>query len=518
MQESPRANDLLAAFHTVRITAPLDKLPASEQEAVRHLVDAAHLMDDIFLRQAYRRNLEVREELDRQNNPTLKTLFNIHYGPFNRIKGNEPFIPGHRKPKGATFYPEDMTKKEFESHLTNHPEDREAFESTHTLIERQEGTLIATPYNIAYHDLLEQAAASLRKAAAATMTPSLKRFLNLRAEAFETNEYEESERAWIDLDGPIEVTIGPYEVYEDELFGYKAAFEAFIGIVDQDATAQFKRIEASIPTLEKTIPHTTVIGKNRYNPITIVNEIMCAGDGRAGVQFTAYNLPNDEKIREEKGSKKVLIKNVSKAKYEHCWTPIIRRVMTPESGRKVSAQGAFTHTLLHEISHGLGPGTIVKNGRKTTVNKALKESYAVIEEAKADVLGVLIAQTLEEQGLLAPGTAETVAHSFIGGIFRSIRFGISEAHGGAGSIIYNYLEDEGAVELREGKVAVTEKVMDALANMANDILDIQARGDEEAARKLIAKHVDIKPHVSLLLELLEDLPVDIRPIFDTDEV
>jgi hypothetical protein len=192
--------------------------------------------------------------------------------------------------------------------------------------------------------------------------------------------------------------------------------------------------------------------------------------------------------------------------------------MTTESGEKVSAQGAFTHTLLHEISHGLGPGTIVKNGRKTTVNKALKESYAVIEEAKADVLGVLIAQTLEEQGLLAPGTAETVAHSFIGGIFRSIRFGISEAHGGAGSIIYNYLEDEGAVELREGKVAVTEKVMDALANMANDILDIQARGDEEAARKLIAKHVDIKPHVSLLLELLEDLPVDIRPIFDTDEV
>ncbi len=514
-------------FAPVKLTFDRSLINEKQRMVLKKLIEASKVMDEIFLRQVYSKNIEIREKLQKTKDELSKKeleLFNIYYGPFNRLEHDKPFIEGvGEKPLGANFYPEDMTKEEFENFLKEHPDLEKSFTSNFTVIRRdKEGKLIAVPYSKEYNELLKKASMLLKEAAEYCENPSVKKYLQLRAEAFLSNDYFESDIAWMDMkDNAIEVVIGPYEVYEDRLFGYKASFESFVTVKDPVESKKLKTIAKYLVEMEKNLPIPDMyknFNRGLSSPIAVVYEVYCGGDAGAGVQTTAFNLPNDERVREAKGSKKVLLKNVAEAKYKMCWIPIANTVLTPETLNNVSFNAYFTHTLLHEIAHGLGPGIIIKNGKKTTVNKELKEFYSIIEEAKADVLGVYNGIFLTKKGVFQKGFDRELITTFIGGIFRSIRFGINEAHGGGNIIIFNYLRETGVINYNPEteKFSVNlQKAEDSFTKLANEILMIQATGNYEKAKQFVNTYRVVKPEVKKALIKLKDVPVDIRPIFPT---
>ncbi len=514
----------LAKLAPVELGANVDRLPPRKQELVRKLVQASRLMDEIFLRQVYSKNLEIRNWLQRSKNPEDKIFleyFTIMFGPFDRLDDDKPFIGTEPKPLGANYYPEDMTKEAFFRWVKEHPEDKEAFESNFTIIRRQNGRLVAIPYSQAYRELLEPAAELLREAATLAENASLKRYLETRAQAFLSNDYFESDMAWMDLDDPdIEVVIGPYEVYEDRLLSYKAAFESFVTLVDQAESAKLARVAQYLNAMEKNLPIPDKfknLNRGSSSPIKVVNEVFTAGDTKAGIQTTAFNLPNDERVREAKGSKKVLLKNVAEAKFEKCWRPIVARVLAEDQLPLTRFDAYFNHTLMHEVSHGLGPGIVrLPDGSETTVSKELKETYPTIEEAKADVLGIYNIIFLADQGFFSPASLDTTFVTYLGGMFRSIRFGVQEAHGMANLIEFNYLTEKGAfqVDPKTGRFRVVlEKMRPAIRDLAHDILMLQATLDYQGAVKFIERYGKMPAALQRALDSLADLPVDIRPVY-----
>ena len=512
-------------FAPVKLSFNPELINEKQRIVLRKLIEATKIMDEIFLRQVYSRNVEIRNMLEKKNDELSKKeleLFNIYYGPFNRLEHDKPFIEGvGEKPLWANFYPEDMTKEEFENFLKEHPEKEEEFTSNFTVIRRdKEGKLVSIPYSEEYKPFLEKAAKLLKEAAENCENPTVKKYLQLRAKAFLSNDYFESDLAWMDMkNNAVEVVIGPYEVYEDRLFGYKASFESFVTVKDPVESKKLKTIAKYLVDMEKNLPIPDMyknFNRGLSSPIAVVYEVYCGGDAGAGVQTTAFNLPNDERVREAKGSKKVLLKNVAEAKYKMCWIPIANTVLSKDTLKNVSFDAYFTHTLLHEISHGLGPGIITKNGKKTTVNKELKEYYSTIEEAKADVLGVYNGYFLTEKGVFPKGFEKQLVTTFIGGIFRSIRFGINEAHGGGNIIIFNYLRELGVINYdpKTEKFSVNlEKAKDGFTKLANELLMLQATGNYEKTKQFVNTYKVIKPEVKKALEKLKDVPVDIKPIF-----
>jgi hypothetical protein len=494
-----------------------------QKNVLRKLVEASDVMNEIYLRQVYVKNLSIRASLETSTDPLDKAklaLFNLYKGPFNRLDHDRPFIGTEAKPAGANFYPEDMTKGEFESFVKDHPDQEKAFESPVTVIRRKDGKLVAVPYSMEYRELLTKAAGLLREAAESADNETVKTYLQKRADAFLSNDYFDSDMAWMDMkNNMVEAVIGPYEVYEDGLFGYKASFESFITVRDAVESEKLKMVARYLEAMEKNLPipeQYKNFSRGNLSPIVVANEVYCAGDAASGVQTTAFNLPNDEKVRVAKGSKKVLLKNVAKAKYEKCWIPITNRVMDPETLKNVSFDAYFTHTLLHEMSHGLGPGNIVKDGRKTTVNKELKDLYSTIEEAKADVLGVYNGYFLTDKGQFPKGFGDQLAATFVSGIFRSVRFGINEAHGGGNIIIFNYLTDVGVISFDKNtkKFSVKlNKAREGFTKIAKALLIMQATGDYARTKQFVHTYRLIRPEMKQALESLKDIPVDIRPIF-----
>jgi len=502
-------------------------LNPNEQQALYLLVKAAQLMDSIFLQQVYHKNEILLKELQTTKNqdyPVLLDYFTICFGPFDRLEQNRPFINlKEKKPAGANFYPPDMSKEEFQNWIKDHPEDEAAFTSNFTLIRRENQKLVVVPYSQAYLEKLQKAADYLRQAAALIENPSLKKYVLSRAEAFLSNDYFQSDMDWMDLtDHSIEVVIGPYEVYEDALFNYKASFEAFITLVDPAESSKLRIIARYLDRMERNLPIPAKYRNTRrgsLSPIVVVQEVFTAGDTKAGIQTTAFNLPNDERVREAKGSKKVLLKNVAQAKFQNCWLPIVYEVIAPEELPFITFDAYFNHVLMHEMSHGLGPGIIIKNGRETTVNKELKETYSVIEEAKADILGVYNTEFLIARRVL-PDTLRWQTYStFLGGIFRSIRFGISSAHGGANAISFNYIQQKGGFEYvkESGQFRVNrEKIASAVRDLARELLIIQATGDYQTAVQFVETYRKLPLEVQNALKRLENVPVDIRPVFSIE--
>jgi hypothetical protein len=484
---------------------------------------AAKIMDDIFLKQVYSKNEGILAELTSSNSKVdilTLDLFHIMFGPFDRLNHNEPFYGVMPKPKGANYYPEDMTKEEFQNWLTHHPEDEKAFTSEFTVIRRKDDKLIAIPYSEYYKDELTQAGNYLRKAAEYADNPSLKRYLLTRADAFLSNDYFESDMAWMDLkDHLIEVVIGPYEVYEDELFNYKAAFEAFITIRDPEESKKLARFASYLTDIEKNLPipekHKNY-ERGSESPVVVAQEVFSAGDTKAGVQTIAFNLPNDERVRKAKGSKKVMLKNMNEAKFNNILIPISKEVLATSQQQFVTFDAFFNHVLMHEISHGVGPGFIKIDDRETEVKKELKETYSHIEECKADILGMYNIIFMIEKGEYPRDFDREVWTTFLAGIFRSVRFGINDAHGSGNAIIYNYLLEKGGYEYDESIQVVRvnyEKIYDTVKELAHKLLMIQAEGDYQAAKTLIEKYAVISPSMEVLIGKLSDLPVDIKPIF-----
>ncbi|MBN1300374.1 MAG: peptidase [Melioribacteraceae bacterium] len=501
-------------------------LDERQKIVVNKLYEAGKIIDEIFLDQVYSQNYQIREKLLKSEDPIDKLYleyFNINFGPFDRLDHDKPFIGNDPKPKGANFYPEDMTKEEFENFISANPELAAQFTSEFTVIRRDNGKLTAIPYTEYYGDKLLKIIKLMREAADYADNKSLKNYLLTRAEAFETNDYFESDVAWMDLkDHEIEVIIGPYEVYEDGLFNYKASFECFLTIVDPESTEKLKQFADYLDDIEKNLPipekHKN-FSRGSESPIMVVQQVFSAGDTKAGVQTLAFNLPNDERVRKMKGSKKVMLKNIHEAKFASLLKPIAEIVLDESQLMYVTFDAFFNHTLMHEMSHGVGPGFIKVDGRETEVKKELKETYSTIEECKADILGMFNNRLMIEKGVYPESFKNEMWVTFLAGAFRSMRFGINEAHGGGNAIIYNYLLENGAYEFDEasGKVKVNfEKIYNVLKSLANKVLIIQAEGSYEGARQLIEKYVAVSPSIKALTEKLSSLPVDIKPVFQIE--
>ena len=422
---------------------------------------------------------------------------------------------GKANNKKNTFYPEDLTQEEWEEALKTQPEDHDTLNSPYTII-RREGTKLATePYHEVYQPILKRIATILRKASRQTEEQTLKQYLLGRAKALLNDNYEQSEEEWLQLKGDIELTIGPYEIYDDKERGLKASYELFVGTVDHEATENVLHLQEAIPLLNKEIPLSERYKNNNENintPIRIVNEVLTAGTTNNGIHFTAFNLPNDEKIKATKGSKKVLIKNIAEAKFSTCWQPLVEKAFTYRVQKHATFDAYYLHVILHEISHGLGPGIIQKEGKTLSVNQALKETYSILEEAKADLLGVHNAYVLADKGIIEEKEAQDVLYTYLAGTIRSIRFGIDEAHGGANSIVLNWLLKREAVLWQADRLGLKEKeALEGIRLLLEKILIIQAKGNKIAAEELIAKYQPPQKKIKNLLDELKDIPIDIEP-------
>jgi len=374
------------------------------------------------------------------------------------------------------------------------------------------------PYSKEYGGLLAEAAKELRAAAAATENESLRRFCELRATAFEDDDYYESDMAWMDLDSPIEVVIGPYETYEDTLFGYKAAFESFVCIASPEDSARLAAFKGELPYLESALPIADEYknpNRGSESPIRVADEVFTAGDTKAGVQTLAFNLPNDERVREAKGSKKVLLKNMMHAKYDAILAPIAARVLTAEDVDNLDFDTYFHFILFHELSHGLGPGKITVDGRDTEVRLELKDLYSALEEAKADALGVHTLYQLADKGAVAPEIVAPLPWTYLAGLFRSVRFGATEAHGLGVAVQASYLLDHGAVEVTpEGAFRpVLDRFRPVIEELARELLMIQATGSYDGARQLVDRYGKVPEAMQRQIDTFTDIPVDIDPVF-----
>ena len=523
---------MASRFAPADIRADVASLPANERRALAKLVEAAKLMDSLFLRQVWAGNDAMLQELSHEAIARSRAAaadaeharlhyFLINKGPWSRLDHNQVFIAGAPpKPEGANFYPAGATKDEIQRWLDSlSGEEKSRATGFFTTIRRTpSGTFTAVPYSVEYQGELARAASLLREAAEATTQPTLKRFLTTRADAFLNDDYYASDVAWMELDASIEPTIGPYEVYEDEWFNFKAAFEAFITLRDEAESKKLQSFSAHLQELENALPIDPQYRNPQLGsmaPIRVVNVVFTAGDANRGVQTAAFNLPNDERVVREKGTKRVMLKNMQDAKFNRVLVPISKVALRAADQKNVSFDAFFTHILMHELMHGLGPHSINVGGRTTTVRQELKETYSAIEEAKADISGLWALRELADRKLIDPAITRTMYTTFLASAFRSIRFGLNEAHGRGIAIQLNYLLDAGAFTVVPGGTfAVDEaKIAGAVTALTRDIMTLQAEGQYAKAKDLIDRLGVVRPPVQKVLDRLASVPVDIEPNF-----
>ncbi len=503
-------------------------LDENERQVVAKLIEASKLIDDIYWVQVSEQNPEYRRKLATQARESARDQAGYDYflankGRWDRLAEDEPFIEpfgaGGRKPAGAAFYPADLTKEELERYVAAHPEQKDALQGLFTVVRRQGDALVAIPYSVQYREWLEPAAARLREAAALTSNASLRNYLTKLADAFFKDDYRESDIAWMDLEGPIEVVIGPYEVYEDALFNYKAAFESFVTVVDKPESDKLVVYAQHLPAMERNLPIPDEYknpNRGTDSPIRVVQELYTAGDARQGVQTSAFNLPNDEVVREQKGSKKVLLKNVMDAKYRMSGSPIAMRVLDPSQRALMNFDAYFNFVLFHELSHGLGPGLITQaNGERVDIRFLLKETYSSIEECKADVLGIWNILYAQQNQLLTTFNEEQLYATTTGLFFRSLRFGVDEAHGRGTAVQWNWLREAGGILPNgDGTFRVDfPKFRDGVRSLATELLMLQATGDYARAQRLLTKYGVSTPEIEDVNKRLADIPVDLTPVF-----
>lgn len=518
--------DLQARFDKIAqvdMKAKTSFLNEEERKVINLLIRAAAYMDEIYFRQVSPENPSIREEIKNSNvanKDLLLAMFDRHFGPWDTLDENHPFYGNTPKPAGSGFYPADITKDEFEAWVSQHPDDEDAFRSLYTIIRRDGDMLKAIPYSEAYKQWLEPAAALMREAADTTTNPSLKKFLGLRADAFFTDDYFESEMAWMDLKNtPIEVVIGPYEVYTDGLYGYKTAFEAFITVKnpeESDALAKYKDylrdMEANLPVDESY----KNFKRGFESPIAVTYQLHGGGDNVPGVQTIAFNLPNDEKVREAKGAKKVLLNNVLGAKFDLILAPMAEHILVPEQSELLVKKYMSFETLFHELSHSLGPGTIMVDGVETTVNAQLKEIYSKLEEGKADVMGAYNILYMMEKGDLPAHEKEAFLATYFTGLFRAMRFGIDEAHGGGAAFQYTFFTEAGAIswDTASERYKIDFDGMErAISDLTGRVVVLQGDGNYDAAKSFLDNYAILDDRARKIISATSHIPTDIAPIY-----
>ena len=493
----------------VELRADLGHLNERELEILPLLMEAANVMDRLFWEQAYGDPAELLSGTTHE--ASLKMIRN-NYGPWDRLNGNQPFLAGFGpKPTGANFYPTDMTSEEFDS--------LESADKTslYTVIRRSEnGSLISIPYHVEYKEKLEYAAELISQAASLTEEPGLKKYLELRSEALLNSEYFASDMAWMEMkNNNIDFVVGPIENYEDALYGYKAAFEAYLLIKDLEWSEKLERFAALLPALQKQLPVPPKYKKEvpgSDSDLGAYDVIYYAGDCNAGSKTIAINLPNDERVHIEKGSRKLQLKNAMKYKYDEILVPISEVLIAEDQRKYIQFDAFFENTMFHEVAHGLGiKNTLDGNG---TVRHALREQYSSLEEGKADILGLFMVTKLAEMGELGQKDLMDNYVTFMAGIFRSVRFGVASSHGKANMIRFYYFQEEGAFSRDEatGTYRVDfEKMKLAMDKLANEILLIQGDGNYDAALELVTTKGFISSELQKDLDRLqlENIPVDI---------
>lgn len=494
-------------YAPVTLTADLSGLSAKERTMVSLFIDAAAIMDDLFWQQAYPGDRKAL--LEGLKDPAARRFAEVNYGPWDRLEGNAPFVPGvGEKPPGAGFYPLDMSKEEFER------ANLERSRSEYTVLRRDaKGALAVVPYSVEWREPLARVSALLERSAGLAEDPGLRNYLGLRAKALLTDDYRASDMAWLDMkDNRIDVVIGPIETYEDKLFGYKAAFEAYVLVKDMEWSKRLARYAAMLPALQRGLPVPDAYKAETPGTDSDLNAydvIYYAGDCNAGSKTIAINLPNDEQVQLAKGTRRLQLKNAMRAKFDAIMVPIAGELIAPEQRKHVTFDAFFADTMFHEVAHGLGIKNTLEGG---TVRDALKELGSGIEEGKADVLGLYMITRLHEQGEVA-GSLEDYYTTFLAGIFRSVRFGAASAHGEANMVRFNYFADRGAFT-RDAQghyrvdMAAMRKAVDDLSAL---LLKLQGDGDYEGVRKLVAELGVIRPQLRADLDRLasRSIPVDV---------
>jgi hypothetical protein len=508
---NPVKNSLLDNYTTFRLTADLSDLSANQKAMIPKLIEAADIMDELFWYEAF----GDRETLiNGISDPEMKEYALINYGPWDRLDGNAPFITGYdEKPKGANFYPADMTKEEFEG---ANLEDKT---SLYTFIRRDDqGNLIAIPYREMFPEQVKKASELLKECAELAEDVGFKKYLNLRAEALLTDDYQPSDLAWMDMKtNAIDVVIGPIENYEDALYNYKTAHEAYVLIKDLEWSERLAKYAGYLPELQKGLPVEDAYKQEKPGANADLNAydvIYYAGDCNAGSKTIAINLPNDEEVQLQKGSRRLQLKNAMQAKYEKILLPIADELIAEDQRQFITFDAFFANTMFHEVAHGLGiKNTINGSG---TVRQALKENYSALEEGKADVLGLYMITQMLEKGELE-GSVEEYYTTFMTSIFRSVRFGASSSHGKANMIRFNYFREMGAFSKNEetGKYSIDfDKMKEASNALSGLILTLQGDGNYDGVTKLVNDMGMIKPDLQSDLDRLASLGIPVDIVFE----
>ncbi|HVD60798.1 MAG TPA: hypothetical protein VNC11_08000 [Gemmatimonadaceae bacterium] len=507
--------DRMSKYTTVALVADTATLTPKERQMLPILMDAARLMDPIYWIESYGPRDSLVNSI---SDAATKNFADVNYGPWDRLDNNAPFVAGvGARPPGANLYPKDITKAEFDSAVAKGPAAHaDSLKSLYTLVRRGANGLEAVPYRIAFKAYTDSAVAKLRDAAALAEDPGLKRYLTLRADALTTDNYQASDLAWMDMkNNTIDIVIGPIENYEDELYGYKTAHEAYVLVKDKSWSQRLAKYATMLPGLQKGLPVADQYKKETPGTDSDLNAydaIYYAGQANAGAKTIAINLPNDEQVQLKKGTRRLQLKNVIKAKFDNILMPIAQELIASDQLPFLNFNAFFENTMFHEVAHGLGIKNTINN--KGPVRTALKERFGAVEEGKADILGLHMVQVLNARGDLPGEDVRGNYVSFLASLFRSTRFGGADAHGRANIAAFNYLQQMGAFtrDSATGKYSVDfPKFQAGMDSLSNKILTIQGNGDYEGLGAFQDQYGKISPELQRDLDRLKAkrIPVDV---------
>jgi hypothetical protein len=487
-----------------------------ERQMVDKLVEACRLLDDVYWRQSDRDGLALYKTT---SNASLKTLLTIMGGRWDLIDENRPFAGAPRMPPGHELYPHELTRAAIEQYVKQHPEDKAAIYDPYTVVKRGPGgRLTGVPYREEYKALLVPMAQALRDAAALSPDAAFANFLRLRGNALLSSDYYKSDLAWLELKNPkFDVIFAPYETYLDDLLGVKTSFGGSVLIRNEEESQRLGLYQKYVPDIQDALPVNAAARPSKrghLTPMEVMDAPYRAGDLRHGYQAVADNLPNDPRIHQEKGTKKIIFKNFMDARVTYVVLPIARQIMQPGQAAKASAEGYLAAVLMHEISHELGPDFARRDGKQVDIREAIGPAYSGLEEAKADVVGMFGLKWLVDHGAMPRQRLEEYYSSYVGGIFRTLRFGTGEAHGRAEMMEFSYLTEQQALKYNAGRYAIDMgRIPGAIASLAKELLEMEATGDRARVESWFTKYDQMPTELKSALAATSAIPVDVSPVF-----
>jgi hypothetical protein len=516
MAADPYIQQQLAKWKPVPMHFDASHLNERERKMVDKLVEASRAMEDIYWRQS---DPEALKLYLTTRDPQLKRMLMINGSRYDLINDNQPFAGNQPAPPGRNLYPPGLTRAQIEEYVKRYPGQKDAIYSGYTVVRRKGSALVAIPYSVEYKSFIERGAKALREAAALSGDPAFARFLTLRAGGLLKDDYYPSDLQWMDLKNPkVDVIMGPYETYLDDLLGVKTSFSAAILIRNEPESQKLALYQKYVPDIQDALPLAPAdrpSKRGQLTPMEVMDAPFRTGDLLHGYQAVADNLPNNPRIHEKKGTKKIFFKNFMDARVNEVVLPLARILMIPGQARRATGEGYLAAVVLHEISHGLGPAYARVNGKQVDIREAVGPIYSALEEAKADVTGMYGLKWLIDKGALPQNRLEEYYASYVAGIFRTVRYGIAEAHGRAEMMEFNYLSEQKAIRHDNGRYVVDyARMPGALAALTKELLEIEATGDRGRAERWFAKYGRMPPDLQKTLAGITTVPVDIEPIYD----